>query len=122
MSETPERDGLEPPGVAGGRVLQAAGLMLVLLLLAYVAVAVTWKLQVRDYTPPTARAFPKPSLESTVEPRSTVERERGPSPYRERALGERAGQPGAPSPRLAAAMRAITARGAAAYDPAERAP
>lgn len=112
-----DRDGLEPTGVASGRVwLVVAAVFLLLfatfgLILAFKLLALRGDLQAR------ARPFPFPALETSVAPRMIPDRGHGPKPYRELPAPERPARLGEPDPRLLAAERDIAARGLAAYDP-----
>ena len=106
----------EPPARDAGRVLLAVLAAFGVLALTFTAVGVLWLSRGRGWREPSARAFPRPQLETSLEPRSTDEREPGPRPYRERPQTTRAGRTPPLDPRLAAAIRDTAARGTAAYD------
>lgn len=110
-------DRLEPAGVATGRVLivTATGFVLIAATVAVVSTLIA----VKHAAQPEAAAhlFPAPQLETSLTPRATASNGHGPSEYRRRPPAARAAEV-APAPdRLAAAMRAVAARGPAAYDP-----
>ncbi len=110
-------DRLEPAGVATGRVLLviAASFVMIAATLAVVSVLIAVKHVAQPET--RARPFPAPQLETSLRPRATAGNGHGPSDYRRRPPAARAAEV-APAPaRLAAAMRAVADRGAAAYDP-----
>ena len=114
---TDERDGLEPPGVATGRVGLVIVAVFMLLALSFAVILAFTALRIRESTIARARPFSAPALETSVAPRMTADRDHGPKPYRQLPASERAARLGDPDPRLLSAERAVAARGAQAYDP-----
>lgn len=112
-----ERDGLEPSGVASGRVWLVVGAVFVLLFSTFGVILAFQLIRIRGDVQASAKPFPFPALETSTAPRMIPDRGHGPKPYRELPAAERPARLGEPDPRLLAAERAVAARGAAAYDP-----
>ena len=112
-----QRDGLEPSGVASGRVWLVIGAVFALLFSAFALILAFQLIRIRGNLQASAKPFPFPALETSVATRMVPDREHGPKPYRELPAPERPARLGEPDPRLLAAERAVAARGPAAYDP-----
>ena len=113
---------LEPTQVATGRVLMAIGSLFVLLAAAASSLLVMYRLKTTGSEHIAPQHFPAPALEVNIDPRATAASGHGPKPYARRPPQARA-QETAPAPDpLAAAMDAVAARGAQAYDPPPGAP
>ena len=113
------RDGLEPPGVAAGRLV---GLLAAVVIVAILSAAALWGAflwRAGRPSSPSASGFPAPRLETNQTPRLTVGTSHGPGSYRLTPPEERSGETASADSALEAAMQAEARRGAAAYDPAQ---
>ncbi len=104
-------DELEPPGVHSRLMVMIAVGVLAFVAVAISLLALFYHLMLGGLQPPRPRAFPAPTLETNIEPRTLAAVAPGPAEVR---------APKNPVPDeaiLQQAMVAVAARGAHAYDP-----